>query len=59
MVGNNIRSFYDSEIALMEHEMFADDDILEWTPEHLQWYMAGAHDFAEKVIQKIREKEGY
>lgn len=59
MVGNNIRSFYDSEIALMEHEMFAENDILEWTPEHLQWYIAGVHDFADAVIRMIQEKEAF
>lgn len=55
----NTGIFYESDIALIEHEMMEGNDILEWMPEHLQWYMAGAHDLAERVIQKIREKEGY
>lgn len=51
--------FYDADIAMLEHEMIAENDILEWMPEHLQWYLAGVHDFAQRIIEKIREKEGF
>lgn len=54
----SLKSFYDSEIALMEHELIRESEILEFAPEHLQWYLCGVHDFAERVIEKIREKEG-
>lgn len=55
----SLKSFYDSEIALMEHELIRESEILEFAPEHLQWYLCGVHDFAERVIEKIREKEGF
>ena len=57
MANNNIRSFYDSEIAMMEHEMIQEQNILEFDPVNLQWYLAGIHDFAEAIIEKIHERE--
>lgn len=48
--------FFDSEIAMLEHELISENDILEFSPEHLQWYLAGAHDLAEKIIKKMRER---
>lgn len=48
--------FYDSDIAMIEHELIRENDILEWMPERLQWYLAGVHDLAEKIIEKMREK---
>lgn len=51
--------FYDSDIALMEHEIIDESSISDWRPEDLQMYLMGIHDFAEKLICKIRcvEKE--
>ena len=57
MASINIRSFYDNEIAMMEHEMIREQNILEFDPVNLQWYLAGIHDFAEAIIEKIRQKE--
>ena len=54
-----IKSLYDTEIAMMEHDLIAEQHILEWKPEELQWYLSGIHDFAARVIEKIRDKEGY
>jgi len=45
------------DIAMMEHDIITENDILEWSAEHLQWYLAGVNDFAEKLIEKIRERE--
>ncbi len=56
---SNIKSFYDTEIAMLEHEAIAESKLLEWRPEDAQWYLAGIHDFAERIIEKIREKEGF
>jgi hypothetical protein len=50
--------FEEKDIAMIEHEVIRESDILEWVPEHLQWYLAGAHDIAERIIQTINEKEG-
>lgn len=48
--------FYPEDIAMLEHEFIRQHDILEFSPEHLQWYLSGIHDFAEQIISKIREK---
>lgn len=56
-MARNTGIFYESDIALIEHEMMEENDILEWMPEHLQWYLAGVHDMAQQIIDKIRKKE--
>lgn len=56
---SNIKSFYDTEIAMLEHEAIAESELLEWNPEQAQWYLEGIHDFAQRIIEKIREKEGF
>ena len=53
----NIKSLYDTEIAMMEHEFIKDAEVLETSSERQMWYLAGVHDFADAVIRKIREKE--
>lgn len=58
-MANNIRSFYDTEIALMEHEIITESELLEWKPEDAQFYLAGVHAMAQKVIEQIREREGF
>lgn len=55
----NIKSLYDTEIAMMEHEFIKDAEVLENASERQMWYLAGVHDFAEKLIQLIREKEAF
>lgn len=55
----NIKSLYDTEIAMMEHEFIKDAEILETTSERQMWYLAGVHDFADAVIRMIREKEAF
>lgn len=45
------------DVAMVEHNIISENDILEWSAEHLQWYLAGVNDFAEKLIEKIRERE--
>lgn len=55
----NIKSLYDTEIALMEHEFIKDAEVLETTSERQMWYLAGVHDFADAVIRKIQEKEDF
>lgn len=55
----SIKSFYDTEIAMLEHEIITESELLEWKPDDAQFYLAGVHAFAEKVIEKIREKEGF
>jgi len=47
----------DKDIAMAEHGIINENDILEWSAEHLQWYLAGVNDFAEKLIEKTREQE--
>lgn len=51
----NVKSFYDSEIAMMEHEIINDACICDWRPEDLQMYMMGVHDMAQKVIENIQK----
>ena len=50
--------FTPEEIALIEHEIIAESEILEWKPEDAVWYLSGIHEMAQKVIDKINEKEG-
>ena len=54
-----VASFYDTEIAMLEHEIIQESDILENHTEGMMWYLAGVHDMAQKVIEKIQEKEVY
>ncbi len=54
----NVKSFYDTEIAMMEHEIINDSCICDWRPEDLQMYMMGVHDMAQKVIEKIQKGLG-
>lgn len=46
------------DIALIEHELITESEILEWKPEDAVWYLSGIHEMAQKVIDKISEKEG-
>lgn len=58
-MAKNIRPFYDTEIALIEHELITRSEVLEWRPEDAQFYLAGIHAFATEVIEKIRQGEGF
>lgn len=55
----NIKSLYDTEIAMMEHEFIKDAEVLETASERQMWYLAGVHDFADAVIRMIQEKEAF
>ena len=57
MKKSSIKSLYDTEVAMMEHELISENEVLEWRPEDLQFYLSGVHEMAQKVIEKIREKE--
>ena len=46
------------DIALIEHELITESEILEWKAEDAVWYLSGIHEMAQKVIDKISEKEG-
>lgn len=54
----NLQSFYDRDIALLEHEIINDACICDWRPEDLQMYMMGVHEMAQKVIEKIQKGLG-
>lgn len=56
-MAKNIKSLYDDEIAMMEHEFIKEAEVLETSSERMMWYLAGIHDFADAVIRRIREKE--
>lgn len=58
-MANNIKTFYDTDIAMLEHDAIKEMNVLEWTPENLMWYLAGMHDFAQKLIEAIHEKEAF
>lgn len=55
----NIKTMYDAEIAMLEHEFIKDAEVLETSSERQMWYLAGVHDFADAVIRKIQEKEDF
>lgn len=50
--------FTAEEIALIEHEIITESEILEWKSEDAVWYLSGIYEMAKKVIDKISEKEG-
>lgn len=52
------RAFDDTEIAMIEHEIITESELLEWKPDDAVWYLAGIHEFAEKLIQLINERDG-
>lgn len=53
----SLGTFYDSDIAMMEHELLASNNISDWRAEDLQMYLMGMHDMAHKIILKIRGEE--
>jgi len=50
--------FTSEEIAMVEHEIIAESEILEWAADNALWYLAGVNEMAKKLIRKITEKEG-
>lgn len=58
-MARNIKSLYDEEIAMLEHEFIKDAEVLKTASERQMWYLAGVHDFADAVIRMIREKEAF
>ena len=55
MLNDKIKSFYMSEVALMEHDFITSHDLLEWRAEDAQWYLAGVHEFAQAVMDAIKD----
>lgn len=53
-----IGSFYADEIALIEHDLIGESDIADMRPGDLQLYLMGVHAMAQKVIERIRRKDG-
>lgn len=47
----------DRDVAMMEHDFISDSHPLELEQDSWRYYIAGAHDFAQAVIEAIR-KEG-
>jgi len=56
---SNVKTFYDSDIAMMEHELLKEAAITDWRPEDLQMYLAGMQDLASKIIAAIRSGETF
>ena len=50
--------FEAKDIALIEHKIISESNILEWKPDDFLMYLSGIHDFAEELIKIIRGKEG-
>ena len=59
MALGKIKSFYDTEIALMEHELIKAQNIGDFRPEDLQMYIMGVHDMADQIILAIKNGEGF
>lgn len=54
-----IKSFYEEEIAKLEHDFIKGIEILDGG-EQLVWYLGGVRDFADRIMAEIRahcEKE--
>ena len=52
-------TFFDAkDIAMIEHELLSENDILDAPTETMMFYLAGVHDLADKIIKIIKEKEG-
>lgn len=56
---SNIKTFYDSDIAMMEHELLKAAEIADWKPEDLQFYLMGVHEMADQIILAIKNREGF
>ena len=56
-MARNVGTFYDNEIAMMEHELIAESDIGDFRPDDLQMFIMGVHAMAQRVIEQIRRKE--
>ena len=59
MAEKHIKTFYDSEVALIEHELIKAQSIGDFRPEDLQMYLMGVHDMADQIILAIHNGEGY
>lgn len=56
---DKIKSFYASEVALMEHKLLRSVAISDWKPEDLQMYLMGVQDMADEIISAIHNGEGF
>lgn len=48
--------FYDSDIALMEHQLITESNIEDFRPEDLQMFLMGVNSMAQKIIDAIEGK---
>lgn len=55
MTHSNLKSFYDYEIALIEHDFLSEVSGL--PVETYKAYTDGIHDFAQRLIEEIRKEE--
>ena len=53
----SVKTFYDMEIALMEHDLIYENAILDWRPEEVQMYIAGVNAMSDRIIKEIRKEE--
>lgn len=53
--------FHDTEIAMLEHELVGESHPMEMdmTNENWMYYYSGIHDMAQKIIDRIHNKEGF
>lgn len=55
----NVNTLFDTDIAMMEHKVLDESDIMENHTEGMMWYIAGVHDMAQRVIEAIQNKEEF
>jgi len=44
------------EVAMIEHDLLVEADVLEFEKDEWRFYVAGANDMAQKVIMMITRK---
>ena len=61
MGAGKIKSFYESEVAMLEHELVQECHPMEMDMDNGNWiyYYSGIHDMAEKILDSIRKGDGY
>ena len=54
-----LKSFYDHEIAMLEHQFVGECHPMEMdmTNENWMYYFSGIHDMAQKIIDDIRKED--
>ena len=54
----NLKPLYDTEIALLEHEVIGNSEFWDWKAEDAQMYLNGVHDMAQRIIEEIQRGLG-